>query len=156
MIDHVWSVLCSHAVIDRDTNNVSIHSVLEQLNVVGEPAPDLAIPVAFEVVTLWARTTPDIPAQGMARVTLIDPLQNSTTISRLKIDLSETERARHRVIGRGMPASQPGRYRFQVDMQIEGETEWRQMAIVPLTVVFTSNTGEILLMVGKGQTDREN
>jgi len=139
MIDHVWSVLCSHAVIDRDTNNVSIHNVLEQLNVVGEPAPDLAIPIAFEVVTLWARTTPDIAAQGTERVTMIDPQENSTTLSTLKINLAETERTRHRVIGRGLPASQPGRYRFRVDMQLEGEIEWRQVAVVPLTVVFVSD-----------------
>lgn len=137
MIDHVWSVLCSHAVIDRDTNNVSIHNVLEQLNIAGEPTPDVAIPVVFEIVTLWARTTPATAAQGMARVTMIDPQGNSTTISALKINLSETERTRHRVIGRGLPASQPGRYRFRVDMQLEGEIEWHRVAVVPLTVVFT-------------------
>jgi hypothetical protein len=35
MVEHIWTVLCSHAVVDKDTNNVSLHNVIEQVNVKG-------------------------------------------------------------------------------------------------------------------------
>ena len=53
MIHHVWTVLCSRALIDRDSNNISIHNVLEQLNIAAPPQPDLALNIHFEILSLW-------------------------------------------------------------------------------------------------------
>ena len=36
MIDHIWTVLCLRAVIDVDSQNVSIQNVLEELNLTVE------------------------------------------------------------------------------------------------------------------------
>ena len=33
----IWAVLCENSVIDRDTNNVSLLNVLEQMQLVAEP-----------------------------------------------------------------------------------------------------------------------
>lgn len=137
MIHHVWTVLCSRALIDRDSNNISIHNVLEQLNIAAPPQPDLALNIHFEILSLWVRTNSDVPAQGTSRVTLEDPQGKRRIVSELTIDLAEVERARHRVLGQGLEVSQAGRYNFLVELQETGRSEWREVAVVPLTVVFT-------------------
>jgi hypothetical protein len=58
MIDHVWTILCSRAVIDRDTNNMSLLEVIEQLTL-GDASPPVEgeglAPIQLELVTLWTR-----------------------------------------------------------------------------------------------------
>jgi len=142
MIRHVWTVLCSRALIDRDSNNMSIHNVLEQLNIVAQPQPDLALNLHFEIISLWVRERADTPAHGLSRVTLIDPGGATTPVSELKIDLSSTERVRHRVLSQGLPVGMAGRYEFLVELQEDGRSDWREVALVPLTVVFTAPKGD--------------
>ena len=31
MIDHVWSLVCSRAVVDTESNNISIQNILERI-----------------------------------------------------------------------------------------------------------------------------
>jgi hypothetical protein len=59
MIHHVWTVFCSSSAIDRDTNQVSLFDLIEQVTVqavepraAGERG---VIPARFQVVTLWTR-----------------------------------------------------------------------------------------------------
>ncbi len=33
MIDHVWTVICSRAVIDADSNILSLQSIIEQIEI---------------------------------------------------------------------------------------------------------------------------
>jgi hypothetical protein len=136
MIDHVWTVLCSRAVIDVDSQNVSIHNVIEQLNVAAEPAPDLVIGIAYELVSLWVRSEIDTPTKGRTRVTLISPTGATTAVAEMPIDLSQVERARHRISCQGLHVTGPGRYVFRVELS-EEDGEWRRVASVPLRVVFT-------------------
>jgi hypothetical protein len=143
MIRHVWTVLCSHALIDRDSNNISIHNVLEQLNVRAQPQPDLALDLHFEIVSLWIRESADTPVQGLSRITLIDPHERRTPVSELKIDLVSVERARHRVLGQGLQVAIAGRYDFLVELQEHGQSDWREVALIPLTVVFTALQGDL-------------
>ena len=65
MIDHVWTVLCSHAVIDRDSNSVSLLDVIEQLNIGDEPSPEGRIISSLDLMTLWAREDIDRPTQDV-------------------------------------------------------------------------------------------
>ena len=39
MTRHVWTVACMHAVIDQESNLVSLLDVIEQINIPGKPAP---------------------------------------------------------------------------------------------------------------------
>ena len=123
MIHYVWTVVCSRALIDRDSNNISIHNVLEQLNIAAPPQPDLALNIHFEILSLWVRTNSDVPAQGTSRVTLEDPQGKRRIVSELTIDLAEVERARHRVLGQGLEVSQAGRYNFLIELQETGRSE---------------------------------
>ena len=68
MIDHVWTVLCSQAIIDGESNTMSIQNVLEQITIHDEAGEPVSVPVRYDVVSLWVRTDPETPAQGQMRI----------------------------------------------------------------------------------------
>ena len=76
MIDHVWTILCSRAVIDRDTNNMSLLEVIEQLTL-GDASPPVEgeglAPIQLELVTLWTRRRDDESESGRARIRFYRP-----------------------------------------------------------------------------------
>jgi len=134
VIDHVWTVFCSRAVIDKRTNNVSIQNIIEQITIKGEPKSDAAIPIVCEVVTLWARADFDVPAQGRLRLAYLSPSGKVLNSMEREIDLSKSRRYRIQTIFQGLPVEEPGRYTFRVEL--ENEDEWHQVATIPLEVVF--------------------
>jgi hypothetical protein len=137
MIEHVWTVVCSRAVVDRESNIISLHDIIEQLNIEGEPVPDGMIPLRLEVATLWTRSNFDVPERGRARLVFLSPTRMIGNPPEVEVDLSNVKR--HRTMWRfqGLPASESGRHIFRVEFQDEGETEWRQVAAVPLEIIFT-------------------
>jgi hypothetical protein len=137
MIDHVWTVVCSRAIVDRSSNNVSIQNVLEQFSVRAEPKPDALIAVPFEVMTLWARSDFSVPASGSERLTLYSPSGVKIGERVFALDLmGNVRRYRTRASFNGLPASEPGRYAFRVELQEGDDDEWRAVAAVPLEVIF--------------------
>jgi hypothetical protein len=137
MIDHVWTVVCSRAVIDRSSNNVSLQTVLEQLIIEDTPDPDGGLLIELDVMTLWARRDFDIPARGHGRLIFLSP-SGEGKIGPLEydIDLSEYKRARRGTHVRGLPIGEPGRYTFRVDYKNLDGTRWRRVAAIPLEVIF--------------------
>jgi len=137
MIDHVWTVLCSHAVIDRDSNNVSLLDVVEQINIEEEPSPEGGITFPLDLMTLWARADLDRPARRRGRVTFVSP--SGTTNDgpwEFEVDLSEHPRNRTKGSIRALHVSESGRHVFQVELQGENGTEWHQVAAIPLEINF--------------------
>jgi hypothetical protein len=76
MIDHVWTVVCSRSATDRESNNLSLFDVLEQINLLG-PLPDpgarVALPLQYEVISLWTRANPDDAEESTSRIRLMSP-----------------------------------------------------------------------------------
>ena len=69
----IWAVLCQSAVIDKDTNNVSLLNVIEEVKVPAKPPAELTAtdlnlisPATFELVTLWTRSDPGAEERGRA------------------------------------------------------------------------------------------
>ena len=135
MIDHVWTVLCSRSVIDVETNNVSIQDVIEQLNIPGDPKPDGLLAIPFEIISLWARSEPKMPEQGLERITFITPLEKSTIVAESPIDLSTAERQRNRIKFPGLPIAEEGRHYFQIDCKQE-DGEWKKAVTLPISIQF--------------------
>ncbi len=136
MIDHVWTVVCSRAVIDKNSNNVSIQNVIEQITVPGEPQPEQVVGIAFEVVSLWSRSDFDVPSHGQARLTYLSPSGRRTGPVEFDLDLSEYERLRTRRAFQGLPVAEPGRHNWLVELRNEGEDEWQEVASIPIKVMF--------------------
>jgi len=135
MIEHVWTAVCSNVVIDRESNNASLHNVIDQLNVCGHIAPSTLLGIPFEIISLWLRSDPQQAATGQARVTLMAPSGRSLGSVEYPINLTEFERYRGVVRTQGLPVEGPGRYRYRVELRVDPENEWQQVAAVPLTVL---------------------
>ena len=145
MIDHIWTVLCSRAVIDTETNNVSLQNVIERIDIEAEPKKTNGIlAMQLELMSFWGRSEADVPSFGYGRIDLVYPTGAITKSHDYKIDLSEFERTRYRLRIRGLHLKNiSGRYVFRVNLRNDGENEWHQVAAVPLTITFTSpETGQ--------------
>ena len=134
MIDHIWTVVCSRSVIDRESNNISIQNILEQVTVNGPSRPGTVIPIELEVVSLWTKTDPSLPHRGRARITLVSPAGRALRTTELEIDMSTYERYRTRNRFQGLPVGPSGRHIFRVEVREDGSDVWRQVAAIPLQV----------------------
>ncbi len=138
MIQHVWSVLCTKSVVDKETNNISLIEVLEQVSVVGPPVPERergVIPINCELVTLWSRSRDNQPARGRARVTLRGPSGEVVVNQESEVDLSVYPRTRVRWMWTVIPFREPGCQTIGVELRVEGEAEWRDVSKVPLHIM---------------------
>ena len=130
MIEHIWSVLCSRSVIDRDSNNISLVEVIEQLQVTGSSAG--VLPISLELVTLWSRSHPERAAKGLARLAVIAPDGSKSEPAEYQVNLTSHQRLRGRARIQGLPIRGAGRYQFDVHIKVEGDEDWRKVASIPL------------------------
>ncbi len=95
MIDHVWSVLCRRSSIDRETNNISLFDVVEQLQLFEGSEVPSSVAGPFEIVSLWTRSAE--PTRGEAQISLRGPSGRLLIPPLLQeIDLREARRLRAR------------------------------------------------------------
>jgi hypothetical protein len=136
MIQHVWSVLCTRAVIDNETNIISLFDVVEQIAVVG-PGGEGVAPVSLEMVTLWSRESLEEATRGRARLRIVGPdgMQIGNPIEH-DVDLTNFVRIRNRFRMAAFPVIGPGKYSLVVE--IEQNDAWRQVANVPVQLVIGS------------------
>ncbi|HMD89375.1 MAG TPA: hypothetical protein VKF38_09455 [Anaerolineaceae bacterium] len=134
MIEHVWTVICSNAIIDQDTNNISIFNILEQVSIPAEAANSQAIAINVELLTLWIRSDLSKPASGMSRVNLIAPQGEVIQSDDSQLDLSQFERLRSRSLYQGLPYKGEGVYQFVVEYRPAEDANWQKVASIPLKV----------------------
>ena len=134
---HVWSILCQDAVIDRDTNLVSLFKCIEGASIKftgGEPPTVIAIP--FKLVTFWTRSNLHISESGEARMCLLSPIGDVLHEARYTVDLSEHRRNRTVANVSGIPYRGDGLYEFRTET--EAGDSWRELARVPLEITVES------------------
>ena len=138
MIRHVWSVLCQKSVIDKDSNSISLYDIIEQLNVTLTKNPKgdapLVLPIQFEIVSLWTRSEIDVPSKGEGRLIFTDPSDQVIRNSTLDIDLTSFIRTRTRQKISGLPLSKAGVYSFKIEFRNKAESEFQEVANLPLVV----------------------
>jgi hypothetical protein len=144
MAIHVWSILCSKAVIDRETNQVSLHDVIESLKVEiatkngAVPAEQkLALAVSFQFASHWTRSDVANPEKCRARVVLHSPSEIVGGSEVFEVDLLNFLNSRAILRIPAIPISESGRYWFLVEQ--ETEEKWIEVSRIPLdvTVVIT-------------------
>jgi hypothetical protein len=148
MIHHVWSVFCSSSAIDRDTNQVSLFDLVEQISVQLADAPPagqkVVIPARFQVVTLWTRGDANEAESALTRLRLVAPNGEELLKSENDVDLTEHQLRRVRVNIAGMPYAIAGRYHWFVELR--HRDQWRVVGDIPLQF-------EVQLPPGTEQTD---
>lgn len=139
MIQHVWTVVCSRAVVDQVSNNISLQNVIERVEIGDEPTPGGVLPIELDIMTLWVRADPETPAHGTMRATFKSP-DGSVTKGPWELDVDLTEVTHHRCRGhiQGLEVAESGRHAFHIEVRQEDELQWREVAVVPLSIIFTS------------------
>ena len=138
----IWAVLCQSSSVDRDSNNMSLFNMLEEVRLPASvPAmtlePDLTEEALealgqFQLVILWARSDEGIGEKIRARVRVFPPAAEDPVVtSDLDVDPSEYLRLRQRVNFPGIPASRQqgpvaGTYEFVIDSRL-GDHGWKEM-----------------------------
>jgi hypothetical protein len=134
MIDHIWRVVCAKSSTDRETNNLSLFDVLEQVNVLGpvpEPGQQAALPMPYELVSLWARSNPAQPEESTARIKLLGPNSATLLTQDFQINLNPFVRVRTQMRALAFPLSGQGRYVFVVEIR-RTEENWEVVAKIPV------------------------
>ncbi len=132
MIEHVWSVLCLRSVIDKESNNITLYEVVEQIRGGGALKDGVAL-IQLELVTLWSRSDSTQPTQGRARVQLIAPDgKEHPEVQVYNVDLTSSPRVRQRLRMGGIPIRGTGNYIYQVE--VEKDSDWDVVARIPLDV----------------------
>jgi len=144
MIIHVWSVLCSQSISNAMTKNLSLIEVLEQLSITGPPlveGKEGAIPITLDVASFWLRWPYDQQTRGSTRLLFLSPngevMREALEFS---IDLSEQKRAHTIARINGLPFRQEGVYRFSVQLQEDGDIEWKEVASIPLELIIKAGS----------------
>jgi hypothetical protein len=136
MIENVWAILCSNSVIDQETNNISLHNVIDQITVNAEPIPNGILPITFDIVSSWIRKYDDQPTEGTSRFTFRHPSGKIIILNELPIDLRNNLRARQRIHLNNLLLEEAGRHIFLVELKDSTSNNWKEVATIPLTVIF--------------------
>ena len=134
-MDHVWTVLCSHTIVDQTTNNISLMGVVESIQASGAPTGDAraAVPFNGEIVTLWSRSDPHKGERRRYRVKCESP--NEILLDTVAdVDLIEHVRRRMRAKIDILPVPEPGPYYFRIYLRTEADDDWDEVAKIPLEV----------------------
>ena len=137
MVRHVWTVLCSKTSTDKDTNNISLFEVVEQVQVTG-PGGALAeaavVPTTLELVSLWTRADFGTPTRATTRAALLFPDGSAAGEAEMDVDLVAAQRNRTIIKLPGLPFKLPGVMRFVVSLRQDNAEEWTEVASIPVNV----------------------
>ena len=141
----IWAVLCEGSSTDRETNNVSLFNILEEVHfpeppdAQNEPDRSLVVPVRVLLMVLFARSNFAEGEVNTARLAIYTPgASDPELLPEFPVDLMSAHRNRTRLNIAGLPLRGEGDYLFQVQM-LSKNREWQQLFEVPLHVTYLSN-----------------
>jgi len=146
MIQHMWTIPCRVAIIDRTTNNVSLIDIVEEVTV-APPDAELAagvprVPILFDIMTLWRRENPDQPETGFSKMSLLSPQGAVLVEAETDVDLRTFKRCRATTKLVGIPVAGPGIYHLRLERRADTSMPWEEVARVPLDVSVEPALGE--------------
>jgi len=121
-VKYVWSILASSSSVDKQTNNVSLYNLLEELTLLKsevaqkqKEAKGAFLPVVFpfQLVTLWERAETGV-IDAQAKIQLVDPGGKTLTDALYNFKI-EAQQERNRFIANfnAFPFTQEGVYEFK-------------------------------------------
>ncbi len=143
MIQNIFSVLCESSIIDKDTNNITINNVLEQIKIavslddrqLSQKDFPINTPIKYEFISLWKNNKPNPKQTFDIELVVLDPNDKiiQTIPQKFKFEIGIT---RHRSIFKisGFVATINGTYTFLIRIKTETENIFQKVAKVPLEV----------------------
>ena len=138
----VWAILCKNTIVNRETNNITLFEVVEELNVVAAPPqesldPELGFSTVLDLhlVSMWARTDPSTPESGQARFRAVSPDGRALVSGEAVVDLTEGTRLRAdgHLLESPFPFTEDGIYLFKIEARTP-ESDWEELYELPLWV----------------------
>lgn len=138
---HVWSILCSRALIDQN-RKISLIEVLDAVDIPvhesEKPPEDLKLKLdgSIQLVTSWYRSELKTPETGESRNILVSPGGHKQPIGEAVVDLEDTTLA-NTVLGKCPPLEFHGfgLYNFQIQKRDHpGNGRWITSAKIPLQI----------------------
>jgi hypothetical protein len=131
----VWSVLCQQALIDRQTNNLSLINTIDEVHP-ARPQQEIPkvlngkkvlpiIPMTCSLVTLWERDRLTISESASVRASLVGPDGKTLLKIEAVIDLRKSIRARVLANLPGLPVAGNGTYKFV--LRLRSGVTWRRV-----------------------------
>ena len=144
MLRHVWTVLCRTSSVDKDSNNISLLEVTEQLGgILVGPVQPPALPFPLTLVTLWCRSEPSTPVRGNSRLRVVGPDGADLIEPTVQdVNLMEHLRTRLRASLAAIPYSGPGFYEYVMERETD-TAAWEEVARVPLEVKVEFQEGQV-------------
>ena len=140
----LWAIVCEGSSVDRESNNISLFNVLEQVQFLEPPEADSsgdlrpAIAMHFRLVILFSRTDPGAAEKRASRIVLHFPTDAEPAVfPQSEIDLEVA--LRNRLVSRFplLPINGQGTYRFVIE-GLADSLEWQRLFEIPLEVSFQS------------------
>ena len=138
----LWALLCRNTITDKETNNISLIEVVDELTIPGPPpqTPDATVDEPSPIfnlylVALWSRSDIDEPEEGDTRIRAITPDDRHAVSPELHVDLTEAVRARSigRLVRSPFVVSRQGVYRFKLEARTT-TSDWIEMFEAPLWI----------------------
>jgi hypothetical protein len=148
-MEHVWSLLCTKAIVDKRTNMVSLMDALDLLEVGGEDLPTNVDPdsppnigpTSIFLVTFWYRTQLDKAESGKFRIRLLAPNGRAYGAQNreMEVNLASATSTTSLINMEAIPYLGPGVYYFEVEKKDQDASDWTRVARLPLQMK-TANT----------------
>jgi len=129
-IQLAWSLLCSGVTIDKQSNNVSLYNIIEEVHIPREELEEigddknknLGIPLFFNLFSVWRRVSGIGTINSDVKIEIIDPLGKKREAANRQIQFTEkSERFRLGIAWQGIKVSTSGIYTFKLLSKTEGE-----------------------------------
>ncbi len=141
-MQHLWSILCQQAIVNQETQTVSLIEIVERIQFGRLPAVEIelssidALPVAVTLVTLWQRSDPEQTETGRGRVQIKSPSGKIIGNPQpLEYDINLADAARFRAIARFMNLPFAGSGTYQIATQLMENDDWHDIASVSVEIV---------------------
>lgn len=135
---HRWSILCQSSNIDRESNNLSIFNILEELRVTppSQDAKQIVVRMPVQLITLWEKQTAKGTATSNVAIELVDPKGNILpTVS--YVLATPQKRLRFVVNMDGIKVTESGEYMFKIRIRNDEKDIFEEVGEVPLQVAIT-------------------
>lgn len=142
MIKHIWTVLAQKAIIESQSNSLSLIDVMEELTVtISKKAPKdlkiatINIPISYEVVSYLLKDSKNNEDNPLIRIQILNPKGKiMKSFEHLVAWEKGKERMRTRAHIMGLNVDLPGNYIFRIYLKEKIEDEYSQVAEIPLKV----------------------
>lgn len=152
-MNHAWSIICSSSVIDQETNNISLTNLIERIsfpvsietleNAKKEGKDGLMFVFPFEIVSRFFRKDANNATAFDVRLRLLNPLSKPVITSERRVAVEKgIKNMRVRTRLENLPVNMPGDCEMHIDMREVDETEFRNVAIIPLELCLGIDTNK--------------